>query len=217
MLAQPDAVPLAKADLVSRLGRRFFRRDPVTLAKALLGQSLVRIVDGHRLVGRIVEVEAYLGIEDRAAHTFGGRRTARNETMWGDGGHLYVYFTYGMHHCANVVAEREGQPTAVLLRALEPIEGQPIMRQNRATRMAADRLRDTDFCSGPAKLCQALAIDRQLDGTDLVTSEALFIERGRAVRPADIVESPRIGIGYAGEWVDRPLRFHIRGHSHVSR
>jgi len=189
----------------------------VTVARALLGQRLVRRIGSHRLAGIIVETEAYLGTPDRAAHSYGGRRTDRVASMYLPGGHAYVYFTYGMHHCANVVAERESKPTAVLLRALEPIEGQPIMRQNRATRMAADRLRDTDLCSGPAKLCQALAIDRQLDGTDLVTSDALFIERGRAVRSADIVESPRIGIGYAEEWVDQPLRFHIRGHSHVSR
>ena len=202
---------------MSRLGRRFFRREPVTLARALLGQTLVRMIDGNRLAGRIVEVEAYLGIDDRAAHTFGGRRTQRNETMWQEAGLLYVYFTYGMHHCANVVAEGPDRPTAVLLRALEPTEGTVVMRQNRAGKIPMNRLKPTDLCSGPAKLCQALAIDRHCDRIDLVNSDELWIERSRTHARAEIVESPRIGVGYAGEWADRPLRFHLKGNPHVSR
>ena len=107
---------------MSRLPRRFYAQDPVTLARALLGQLLVRVTDGGaRLAGRIVETEAYLGVPDRAAHTFGGRRTPRNESMWGPAGHAYVYFIYGLHHCMNVVADEPGEPTAVLLRALEPL------------------------------------------------------------------------------------------------
>ena len=115
------------------LGRRFFLRDPVTLAKVLLGRVLTRVLDdGAVLSGRVVEVEAYLGIPDRAAHTFGGRKTPRNRSMWLDGGHAYVYFTYGMHHCMNVVSDREGTPTACLIRALEPLEGLDRMRHHRA-------------------------------------------------------------------------------------
>ena len=197
-----------------RLPRKFFRRDPVTVARSLLGQRLVRRLDGQRLAGTIVEVEAYLGIPDKAAHTCGGRRTARNESMWGDGGHAYVYFTYGMHHCLNVVAGEAGHPVAVLVRALEPVEGIHLMEAHRAK---AKRLRD--LCSGPGKLCQALAVTRALDGTDLVEGDDLFIEqvRRRAHRSAEIVVGPRIGIGYAEEWVDRPLRFHLRDNPHVSR
>jgi len=202
---------------MSRLTRRFFRRDPVALAHALLGQTLVRLIDGQRLAGRIVEVEAYLGVDDRAAHTFGGRRTGRNETMWGEAGHLYVYFTYGMHHCANVVADRADVPTAVLLRALEPMEGLDVMRRHRAGKIPADRLKATDLCSGPAKLCQAMAIDRQRDGIDLIRADDLFVERDRAVGPSKIIASPRIGVAYAREWADKPLRFHIDGNPHVSR
>jgi len=200
--------------MTAPLPRRFYRRDAVTVARALLGQRLVRIINGQRLSGVIVEVEAYLGVEDKAAHTFGGRRTPRNETMWGDGGHAYVYFTYGMHHCVNVVTATTGTPTAVLLRALEPDAGVDVMYANRPKAR-----RDTNLCSGPAKLCQALGIDRDLDGTDLVTSDALFIEqlRRRTLPAAKIEQTPRIGIDYADEWVDKPLRFCIKGNAHVSR
>lgn len=201
-----------------RLPRRFFARDPVTLARALLGQALVRVLDdGTRLAGRIVETEAYLGVPDRAAHTFGGRRTPRNAAMWGPAGHAYIYFVYGMHHCMNVVAERPGEPTAVLIRALEPREGLARMRVNRTLKRPAARLRDTDLCSGPARLAQALQLDRSLDGADLVTGESLFLERGARIAPRNIVAGPRIGVAYAGEWAEAPLRFHVAGNPHVSR
>lgn len=198
-----------------RLHRAFYHRDVITVARALLGQRLVRVLDdGTRLAGIIVETEAYLGIPDLAAHTCNGRRTDRNDSMWQDGGTAYVYFTYGMHHCFNVVAQKTNQPVAALVRALEPVEGIERMYEHR--RKAR---RHTDLCSGPAKLCQALAIDRTLDGTDMVTSEILFIEqqRKRAVPASHIRVTPRIGIGYAGEWTDKPLRFHLRDHPHVSR
>jgi DNA-3-methyladenine glycosylase len=197
-----------------RATRTFFRQPPIDLAIALLGQTLVRMLDGQRLAGTIVEVEAYLGVEDRAAHTFGGRRTPRNEAMWMDGGHAYVYFTYGMHHCMNVVAGVDGQPVAVLLRALQPTEGLDIMRRHREKAR-----RDRDLCSGPAKLAQALAVDRSMTGTDLVSSEILFVERAlnQPLPEASMVRSPRIGIGYAGDWAARPLRFHLRGNEHVSK
>lgn len=201
-----------------RLPRRFFARDPATLARALLGQLLVRVLDdGTRLAGRIVETEAYLGIPDRAAHTYGGRRTPRNAAMWGPAGHAYIYFVYGMHHCMNVVAERAGEPTAVLIRALEPLEGLARMRAHRALKRPAAQLREVDLCSGPARLAQALQLDRSLDGADLVTGEALFLERGARIAPRNIVAGPRIGVAYAGEWAEAPLRFHIGGNPHVSR
>ena len=199
-----------------RLTRRFYRRDPVTLAKALLGQILVRrLEDGRELAGKIVEVEAYLGIEDRAAHSFGGRRTARNASMWGDGGHAYVYFTYGMHWCVNVVANREEVPTACLIRALEPLRGIEEMRRRRSGKLSPQRLRATDLCSGPAKLTQALAIDRNLDGVDLVEGGELYVVRGPRSR-RDIGRSPRIGVAYAKEWAGKPLRFFLEGNPHVS-
>jgi DNA-3-methyladenine glycosylase len=200
-----------------RLTRSFYRREPVVLARALLGQRLVRTPDpprGVRLAGLIVEVEAYLGVPDKAAHTYNARRTARNESMWQDGGHAYVYFTYGMHHCVNVVASVAGRPVAVLVRALEPTDGLDLMYQHRKAAR-----RDTDLCSGPAKLCQALDIDRSLDGHDLVTGRSLTIERVRGtVLPASrITVGKRVGVGYADEWADKPLRFYINDNPHVSR
>jgi DNA-3-methyladenine glycosylase len=203
---------------VSRLPRRFYAQDPVTLARALLGQLLVRVIDGAtRVAGRIVETEAYLGVPDQAAHTFGGRRTPRNASMWGPAGHAYVYFIYGLHHCMNVVADGPGTPTAVLLRALEPVEGLAAMRVHRASKGPPARWRDTDLCSGPAKLAQALRLDRSLDGADLVRGETLFIERGPRVPAAQVLVTPRIGIAYAGAWAAKPLRFCVSGNPHVSR
>lgn len=194
--------------------RSFFQRDTVTLARALLGQKLVRIVNGKRLAGVIVETEAYLGVRDRAAHTYGGRRTPRNEVMWGEAGHGYIYFTYGMHHCFNVVARGPELPEAVLVRALEPVEGVERIRRNRPAAR-----RDSDLCSGPAKLCQALRIDRTLNGVDLTRRGPLFIERirSRAWPSRQITVSKRIGVDYAGPWADKPLRFHFTGNAHVSR
>jgi DNA-3-methyladenine glycosylase len=202
---------------MSRLARRFFARDPVTLARALLGQRLVRVLDdGTRLAGRIVETEAYLGVEDRAAHTFGGRRTRRNAAMWGPAGHAYIYFVYGLHHCMNVVAEGAEQPSAVLIRALEPLEGLEAMRAHRGISLTARPLRDVDLCSGPARLAEALRLGRTLDGADLVHGEALFLERGAPVPRAHVIATPRIGVDYAGEWAETPLRFLEAGNPHVS-
>lgn len=201
---------------MKRMGRAFFRRDSITLAQDLLGRRLVRLLDGHRLACDIVETEAYLGIPDKAAHTFGGRRTARNEAMYHDGGHLYVYFTYGMHFCMNVVASTEDNPVAVLLRAGQPVEGLEIIRGLRPKAR-----KDKDLCSGPGKLCQALAIDRQQNDLDLTSPDSvLFIEEGpydRASIEARTVSGPRVGIGSAGEWVEKPLRFFLKDNPFVSR
>jgi len=195
-----------------RIARSFYRDDAVSVARRLLGQRLVTCIDGERTSGIIVETEAYLGVADKAAHTYGGRRTARNETMWGDGGHLYVYFVYGMHHCANVVAGRAGDPVAALVRALEPDDGLDTMF---ARRPAAKR--PVDLCSGPAKLCQALGITRDHDGTDLSRPGVAGIEqlRQRALSSHRIASGPRIGIGYAEEWQAEPLRFWVRDSPHV--
>ncbi len=200
------------ATMVARFNS--FASDPVTVARRLLGQRLVRVMDGRRLSGTIVEVEAYLGAGDRAAHTFNGRRTPRNESMYLSGGHAYVYFTYGMHYCLNVVCGAPGDGVAVLVRAIEPTEGLDLMFARRPK-----AIRETDLCSGPAKLTQALVIDRSLDGEDLRTSGMLLIERLRirAMPGHRIATTGRIGVQNAGDWADRPLRFHIRDHPYVSR
>lgn len=194
--------------------RSFYRRDAVTVARALLGQVLVSRRGGTRTAGVIVETEAYLGIEDRAAHTFGGRRTPRNDSMWGDGGRAYVYFVYGMHHCFNVVAGHANQPVAVLIRALEPVAGLATMYRRRPAAR-----RDRDLCSGPARLCAALGIDRAADGLDLVRGTTLIVARARRrALPSRLIGcGPRIGVDYAGTWRDAPLRFWIAGNPHISR
>jgi DNA-3-methyladenine glycosylase len=188
-------------------------RDPVTTALSLLGQRLVRVVDGVRLAGTIVEVEAYLGAADRAAHTFGGRRTPRNESMYLPGGHAYVYFTYGMHHCLNVVCGRRDEGVAVLVRALAPTEGLDAMARHRPRARRASEL-----CSGPGRLTRALAIDRSLDGLDLRSDPRLGLERirRRALAPREVLRTPRIGVAYAGPWARRRLRFVLRGSPHAT-
>lgn len=197
-----------------RLPRAFCRRDAVAVARGLLGQRLVSTGGGTRVSGLIVETEAYLGVPDKAAHSFGGRRTDRVESMWGDGGHAYVYFVYGMHHCVNFVAGAAGNPLAILIRALEPDGGEETMWRRRPKAK-----RTTDLCSGPGKLCQALAITREHDGADLVSGDRLFIEqvRRRALPSGKIGVGPRIGIAYAEEWQHEPLRFWIAGNPHVSQ
>lgn len=195
-----------------RLARAFYRRDAVTVARELLGQRLVRVLEGQRLAGLIVETEAYLGVEDRAAHSFGGRRTARTETMYADGGTAYVFLNYGLHHLLNVVVEMVDVPAAVLIRAVEPVEGLDQMHSRRPAARAA-----ADLCSGPGKLGAAFAISLAHDRLDLVASDELFIERQPPQAASRILRSPRIGVDYAGPWARKPLRFSIQGNPHVSR
>ncbi len=213
-------LPDPPAESLPRLTRSFCRRDTVTVARALLGQLLVRrLKDGTRLSGLIVETEAYLGPDDRAAHTYNHHRSPRNQSMWGPAGHAYVYFTYGMHHCMNVVTRDEHCPQAVLIRALQPIEGHQAMRLLRQPNPAKPLPNDTNLCSGPAKLCKAFAIARALDGIDLITSDELWLERARtrALPNKNIAVGPRIGIQSSGDWADKPLRFAVRGSPYISR
>ncbi|MDG2422904.1 MAG: DNA-3-methyladenine glycosylase [Phycisphaerales bacterium] len=192
-----------------RLG---FGGDAIGVARSLLGQMLVRCLGGSRMVGRIVEVEAYLGPHDLACHTAGGRRTPRNESMYLGGGHAYVYLIYGMHHCVNITTGRRASGAAVLIRAVEPMDGVDAMWQRRG----AIRPR-RDLCRGPGRLCEAMGIDRQLDGLDLRTSKQLWIERGFKVPFSEIVAGPRVGLGKAGKWEKAPLRLAIRENHYVSR
>jgi len=195
-----------------RLDRPFFALGAATLARRLLGCVLVRTGGGRRRAGVIVESEAYLGVRDRASHAFGGRRTPRNESMYARPGTLYVYFTYGMHFCCNVVCAAEGDPQAVLVRALAPLDGVDAMRRARGGRDGVD------LCSGPARLCQALGIDRALDGEDLTRSDRVHLEPPPpGFLPGPVGRSARIGVGSAHEWATRPLRWFLRTNPHVSR
>ncbi|GAB4385267.1 MAG: DNA-3-methyladenine glycosylase [Phycisphaerales bacterium] len=198
------------------LSRSFYARPADVLARRLLGCRLVRLLDdGTRLSGIIVETEAYLGEEDQAAHCAGGRRTPRTEPMYMAPGTSYVYFTYGMHYCMNVSAAAVGLPHAVLIRALEPGEGIERMMSHRAA--SGRTMRVEDLCNGPAKLCQAFAINRSLNAVDLVAGDRLWIERARRISDAHVQTTPRIGIGYAGAWVDKPLRWLVSSSACVSR
>ncbi|HEY8517910.1 MAG TPA: DNA-3-methyladenine glycosylase [Candidatus Binatia bacterium] len=191
----------------------FFRRPALELAPDLLGLILAHETPEGLVAGRIVEVEAYCGPDDLAAHSARGRRTARNEVMYGEGGVAYVYFIYGMHWCVNVVAATRDVPEAVLLRALEPVHGLELMRARRGARVP-----DAALARGPGNLTKALGIDRSLNGADLRTS-ALRIYRPRCGLPdrSDVVRSRRIGVDYAGPWAELPWRFSLRGNPSVSR
>ena len=185
------------------LDREFYRRDPRAVAPDLLGKV---VVAGERRA-RIVEVEAYCGPEDPAAHSYRGP-TARNATMFGPPGHLYVYFSYGMHWCCNPVCGDDGEGVAVLLRALEPLEGLDEMRAARGA------VRDRDLCRGPARLCQALGITRDLDGADLVTGDrGVVIADDGTPPPAHPAVGPRVGITRAA---DLPWRFWVPHNPWVS-
>ena len=196
-----------------RLGRRFFRQEPEAVARELLGQTLVHVINGKRLAGKIVETEAYLGVEDKAAHSFGGRRTDRTETMYMDGGTSYVFLNYGIHHLFNVVVAHKNEPKAVLIRAVEPTEG---LEQMRVQRSAAKC--DTDLCSGPGKVGAAFGIDRRHDSIDLVASDTLFLERTNSKKSLlESVICRRVGVDYAEEWAAAPLRFYIKHNPLISR
>jgi DNA-3-methyladenine glycosylase len=181
----------------TRLERAFYDRDPVVVARELLGMHLVHRFEGVELVGRIVEVEAYLGPHDLAAHSARGR-TKRTEVMFGPPGHAYVYLIYGMYSCMNVVTQPEGIASAVLLRAVEPVQNVEGRTQ------------------GPGLLCKAMHIDRRLNGHDLL-SDDFCIAGPDGVERFGIVKRPRIGVDYAGRWAKRLLRFYIRGNPFVSR
>ena len=179
------------------LPRLFYHRDTIDVARDLLGKQLVHVVAGVERVGRIVEVEAYLGPHDLAAHSSKGL-TPRNRTMFGPPGHAYVYIIYGIHFCVNIVTQAEGRGAAVLLRALEPVRNLEGRTQ------------------GPGLLCKAMGIDRRLDGQDLV-SETLYLAAPPEEEPLRIVRRPRIGVDYAGAWARRLLRFYIAGNPYGSR
>lgn len=187
-----------------------FYRHSVSLARALLGAVLVRqLADGRRIAGRIVETEAYRAT-DAAAHSFRGR-TDRNAAMFLEGGHAYVYFIYGMHYCVNVVSEAAGAGAAVLIRALEPLEGVDLMRARRGA------VPDRQLCRGPANLCKALGIDLALNGCDLLASPGeLYLEPGTPIPANRVGRSARIGVGGDAAAKARRWRFFERGNPCVS-
>ncbi len=189
---------------MTRLPRSFFARPTLLVARELLGQRLVKVERGRRLAGLIAEVEAYIGEEDLACHARAGR-TPRTEVMYWPPGHLYVYFTYGMHWMMNVVTERENFPAAVLLRGMVPAEGMTTMKRRRGR---ADHLTD-----GPAKIAQALGVDKRWNGADLCARDSdIFVEEADAVPDSGVATAPRVGLGGTPEpWLSKLWNFSVDG------
>jgi DNA-3-methyladenine glycosylase len=171
------------------LDRKFYERDTLQVARALLGKKLVRQINGLKLAGMIVETEAYCGETDSACHAHRGK-TPRNAVMFGKPGYAYVYFTYGMHYMLNLVTEAPGNPCAVLVRAIEPVAG---VKEIEARR----KRKGTELTNGPAKICQALNINKSLNGWDLTLGSKLWVENYKSFPAKSILVTPRIGINYA--------------------
>ena len=190
----------------------FYRSDDVeSIARALLGKVLVTKHQGRITSGRITETEAYKGVEDRACHAFGGRRTPRNEVMYADGGHAYVYICYGIHFLFNVVTNRKDVPDAVLIRSVEPLDGTPLMLH----RAGKDALRP-NLAAGPGNLTRALGIDMCHNGLSLAGPELHIADDGFRIGDNEIIATPRIGVGSAGADALRPYRYIIKGNKFVS-
>jgi len=195
-----------------KLPKSFFHHDTIDVARALLGCVLWRRLEhGEVLAARIVETEAYLGANDMASHARRGLRSPRNESMYGEGGTAYVYFTYGMHWCLNVVTQEADVAEAILLRAAEPLRGIEAMRERRPKAK-----KDHDLMNGPGKICMAMDIDRRLDGESLRGDTLWLTQRDLAIGENDIAVSPRVGIDNSGDAAAWPLRFFLRGNRNVS-
>lgn len=203
---------------MKKLERKFYNRDSVTVAKELLGKFLVHVVEGEELIGKIVEVEAYMGPDDKAAHSYNNRRTERNEIMYGSPGFSYVYIIYGMYNCMNVVVEEPGKPQAILIRALEPAKSFETMSGFRYNKLYEElsKKEKIGLTSGPGKLCKALNIDRTQNGMDLC-GDKLYILEEENISSFDMVSTTRINIDYAEEAKDYPWRFYIKDNPYISK
>ena len=200
-----------------KLNRDFYSRDTLTVAKELLGTILVHNINGYIMKGKIVETEAYLGVIDKAAHAYGGRRTKRVETMYGPPGIAYVYLIYGMYYCFNIITVKEGVPEGILIRGIEPLEGIDQMSINRFGKPYQDltKYQKNNLTNGPGKLSMAFNIDRTLDREDLCKDRLYLNERQEG--SFNIIETTRIGIDYAEEAKNFPYRFYIEGNPYVSK
>ena len=187
-----------------RLSRKFYTQPTLKVAKSLLGKILVRKIGKKKLLGKIVETEAYIGPQDKASHAFLGKITPRNKTEYLKGGHIYIYLCYGIHWQLNITTFKEGKPECVLIRALEPINDK--------------KAREERSASGPGKLCRWLKLDKSFNEEDLVKSKRIWIEDwGIKIKKSLIKSSPRIGIEYAQEWAKKPWRFFLKDNVFVSK
>ena len=193
-----------------KLKLAFFKRPTLKVAEGLLGKYLVVKRGGKILAGKIVETEAYISEDDLACHASRGR-TNRSETLYQKAGAIYVYLVYGMYHCLNIVTEREHFPSAVLIRAVEPVDGIEVMKKLRKT----DALRN--LASGPGKLCMAFGINKKMNGHSIFGDEIYIEDRGEKIAAKDIARAKRIGVDYAGACAHYPWRFYIKGNKFVSK
>lgn len=198
--------------MAKKLDAAFYEREDVVLiARELIGKILVTEFDGVRTSGMIVETESYAGINDKASHAYGGRRSNRTEVMYAKSGTAYVYLCYGIHHLFNIVTNKENTPHAVLIRALQPLDGMDEMLRRRNKPKA-----DYTLTKGPGSLSQTLGIRTNHTGRDLLTDENIWVEDGCLSKEDEIVASSRIGVDYAGEDALLPYRFYLRHNKHVS-
>lgn len=203
---------------MKKVPREFYTRiDTLQIAQDLLGKLLVvPSAYGERVSGMIVETEAYLGGQDKAAHSYNNRRTNRNEITYAEGGKVYVFFVYGMYFQLNFVTNARGEPHVVLIRAVEPVEGVEIMRERRLQKKPDAKMPNKNLASGPGKLCIAFAIDRNLNGADLL-DDKIWLEDFRTFSKDEISSGKRIGIDYAEEFVEKPWRFWVKDNIFVSK
>jgi len=201
---------------MNKLKREFYQRDTVEVARDLLGRVLIRHTQDGVTAGKIVETEAYAGINDAACHSARGTKKGRTAVMYGPGGFAYIYLIYGMYYCMNVVTRPEGEPEAVLIRALEPIEGIPLMGNRRKATDLNKPKHFRNLCAGPGKLCIAMAIDKSCYGMDLC-GDKLYLEEGTTPAAEDIIATKRINITYAGKAADYPWRFVIKNNPFASK
>lgn len=194
--------------MLKKLTQSFYKRDTITVAKDLIGKYICHVVNGEKLICRITETEAYTGIEDKACHAYGNRRTTRTEALYLSGGHAYVYFIYGMHYCMNVVTEEQNTPCAVLLRGGQPISPLETLSQYRYQKHYTEltSYQKKNFSNGPAKLAKALAITINQNQCSLLDNDFFIFENEKEDTP-NISCSPRINIDYAEEYALKPWRF----------
>lgn len=201
--------------------RSFYTRDTITVSKELLGKVLVHQTPHYSAAGRIVETEAYLGPEDKAAHSYGGRITPRVEVMYNQGGYSYIFTIYGMYQCFNIVTEKQGVPQAVLIRAVEPVNSLDFMALQRFNKAYADLTNKQikDLTNGPGKLCIAMDLGKKQNKIDLCSRNGMddIYVYDDGYMDFEMEASPRINIDYAEEYVDKPWRFTIKGNKYVSR
>jgi len=183
--------------MVKRIPRKFYTRKTLVVAKELLGKYLVRKTNGRKLVGKIVETEAYIGPQDRASHAFNGKITPRNKTEYLEGGYIYIYLCYGIHWQLNITTEKKGKPECILIRALEPVK------------------EVKEKTNGPGKLCKWMKLNKSFDREDLTGSKRIWLEDRKEKKP-QIIAAKRIGIDYAGKWAEKPWRFYLKDNPFVS-